>query len=114
MTPDEARAKLLELGARNEGVCLKEITDHGNVWERAEELVRAGRLFKAKISHRVVRYFTDARMAAALAEKPNLTISKSVVKAGFSPKDPPIITANTKVTICPSPRDFHVKQFSRW
>lgn len=88
----------------------------------AERLVREGKLFRVKFSHRSVAYFSDKRVAEALAHRPkhhHITIN------GGKASDPKVtwpdgieaqITEKTVFTRCPGyPADaINRKAVSNW
>lgn len=113
MNKQEAEASLIELSRRPEGVKLQEVSKDHSLWEIAEELVKAGKLHKAKLGHKTVRYFADKRMADALQTKQHQFVVKQE-RLAIDPNAEMIITEKTKITICPSPSSFHVKQLSGW
>ena len=100
------------LGDTPTGFSASEVTGYGpeQVRRAAEAMVAAGRLHRAQVSSRRVRYFsTPERVQAFLARKPaasttaRLAIVSQRAKAAWSPDEPGLITPETKITRAPSP-----------
>jgi hypothetical protein len=101
---------LENLGNTPSGFSASEVTGYGpeQVRRAAEALVGAGRLFRAQVSARRVRYFASAAgvndfMARKPAAVPQRLAVSQRAKAGWSPDEPGLITPQTKITRAPSP-----------
>jgi hypothetical protein len=114
MTNEQRRKLITELAARQEGVRVKQVTDTGykDASKMMEGMVREGLLVRHKVSHKCVVYHC-AEWKPPVVNWASVSI-KPRMPANFPPDAEPIITEKTKITICPSPKEFHVKQFSRW
>lgn len=81
---------------------------HNTVANRCEVLAAAGKLHKAKISHRVVRWYDTAERAQAAMDKAHVDRSRMVAYASASKprmldqSSEGRITPDTKYTVCPS------------
>lgn len=102
---------LLRLAAAHGGFATSEVDGHTSkqVGPVAEALVRAGKLHRAKISHRVIRYFASEAQASAFTStsaakpaKPAVSVSPRT-KATWAKDAPMNITADTKITVAPPP-----------
>lgn len=92
------------------GFSASEVTGYSpeQVRRAAEALVAAGRLHRAKVSPRRVRYFATDRlaqgfMASRASVAPQRMAAGTRVKAGWSADEPGLITAQTKITKAPAP-----------
>jgi len=116
VTRPEFEEAILAAASRGDGCRLVEFQDYPSAQRVADLMVKEGRLFKVKIGHRTIRFYTDRRVAEAVSSKADsrlITIGASK-KIAFD--GPAVITENTKFTVCPSTSSgqFHKKQFSRW
>lgn len=101
--------QILEQEARNAaGFSASDITGYApeHVRRAAQALVGAGRLQRATVSPRRVRYFATAAMAQAFTQSPSPTrpqqsLAGARTKARWSPDEPGIITAATRITKAP-------------
>jgi hypothetical protein len=94
------------------GFSASEVTGYGpeQVRRAAEAMVAAGRLHRAQVSSRRVRYFSSPqRVQAFLSRKPaasataRLAVVSQRAKAAWSPDEPGLITPETKITRAPAP-----------
>lgn len=93
------------------GFSASEVTGYSpeQVRRAAEALVAAGRLHRAKVSPRRVRYFATAALAQGFltsrpaAAAPQRMVAGNRAKAGWSVDEPGLITADTKITRAASP-----------
>lgn len=116
------KALVLELASRPQGVDTNEIVERGYSIHQAsmgcQRAVRAGMVFKARISHKVARYFADKEKADKLnvydpataprrADKGAKIIDGVKTQFGFAPEAwaamEPIIPEGVKVTVAPAP-----------
>lgn len=101
--------QILEQEARNAaGFSASDITGYApeHVRRAAQALVGAGRLYRATVSPRRVRYFATAELAQSFAKRPSPTrpqpsLAGARTKASWSPDEPGIITAATRITKAP-------------
>lgn len=108
---------LLGLAARSVGFSTSEVSGFTpkQIGPAAESLVKAGRLFRAKLSHKVVRYFSTETMASAYLSghlRPPVALSVTLPRKSKAPwpKDAPMhITPETKFTIAPPPPSGYYK-----
>lgn len=113
------KVEMLRLAARPDGFAATDIAGHPpNIFTAAQQLVKEGRLFKVKFSHKVVRYYADARAAKALTPKPasmQITVGARQ-RATWSADEPGVVNEKTVFTVCPSPSvgAGHRKQVSGW
>jgi len=118
------REALTEMAAAPSGIRVEHVAGalnfrDGRVDAVAQNMCRTGDLFKARLSHRHTRYFTDAKRAAAankMANRPArpkageaptastapVTIARSTRGPAYLPGEP-VITASTRITIAPRP-----------
>lgn len=96
------------------GFSASDITGYApeHVRRAAQAMVAAGRLHRATVSPRRVRYFATAAMAEAFKAQPSPTRPQQPVaggaraKARWSPDEPGVITAATRIIKAPPlPRD---------
>lgn len=78
------------------------------VYNRCRELEKAGQLHRAKISHRVVRWYDSAERAQTAMDRQHVDRSRVVAVACsgkprmLDQRSDGIITERTKFTVCPS------------
>lgn len=92
------------------GFSASEVTGYSpeQVRRAAEALVAAGRLHRAKVSARRVRYFATERLAQNFltsrpATAPQRMVAGNRAKAAWSVDEPGLITADTKITRAAAP-----------
>lgn len=92
------------------GFSASEVTGYSpeQVRRAAEALVAAGRMHRANVSPRRVRYFASADLAQRyVAHRPSAAPQRMVAgartKATWSPDEPGLITPQTKIIKAPSP-----------
>ena len=125
VSPDtqSIREALMQMASARTGTRVEEVANalhfrHGRVDAVAQNMQRTGHLFKARLSHRHTRYFTDPKLAAAankmgnrparpkpgtaVAAAPTVTIVRSTRGPAYLPGDP-VITPATRWTIAPPP-----------
>lgn len=101
--------QILDQEARNPaGFSASDITGYApeHVRRAAQALVAAGRLHRATVSPRRVRYFATPEMAEAFAKRPSPTrpqqsVAGTRTKARWSPDEPGVITAATRIIKAP-------------
>ena len=127
------REHVLMLAGRPCGVAVSEIS--GFTAEASSmalyRLRKIGKVYAARISHRRVRYFTDATVAAAYekAHKSGgsdagpanhtgrmVTMNAKHQRAWWPADAEPVITSETKITIAPPPPEWSTRTntHSRW
>lgn len=101
---------LESLGKTATGFSASEVTGYSpeQVRRAAEALVGAGRLVRANVSARRVRYFVQASQADAyVRERPRASpqpmVAGSRAKATWSPDEPGLITPQTRIVKASSP-----------
>lgn len=104
------REALRRAGAGSTGFATHEIpgVDTGTVGKHCVAMCGRGELFRAKLSYRSVRFFTDAGAALRYesehrlpAPAPSVTVLRGPVKAPWPADAPMHITAQTKRTVAP-------------
>lgn len=103
---------LESLAKTQSGFSASEVTGYSpeQVRRAAEALVAADRLHRSKVSPRRVRYFASAKLAQDYqSSRPVVGAQRPVTglraKASWSPDEPGLITAQTKITkAAPPPR----------
>jgi hypothetical protein len=104
------KARILELAARPEGVGVSDFPglDVTDASGRMCSMVTQGLLFRGAKGARNTRYFADPKAAEASAKAQSLAETKRPLatlgplsKANFAKDAETVITAKTKVTICP-------------
>ncbi len=103
---------LITLSESNDGFAVSEVSGYSpeQVRRSAEALVTAGKIVRAKLSARRVRYFANDQLANAYSSSRTRTSRSQSSggprsKAPWRPEDPGIITAKTKIYIAPPPPD---------
>ena len=125
------RTHVQRLATRADGVCAAEVTGFRATQIRAAiwHLVQAGALHPARLSHKVVRYFTEAQLAAqyeclhrraparpatTMGERSNPT-HKSLRRAWWPADAPMVITEHTRVTVAkPLPQPTRTNTHTGW
>lgn len=105
-----ADALILAAAKRDRGFSVQPLVGRSDkaVANRCEALAAAGKLHKAKLSHRVVRWYDTAERAQAAMDKAHVDRARMVTHASASKprmldqSSEGIITAATKFTVCPS------------
>lgn len=106
--------RILTLAQSPEGMHSSQIKDLGSTYvlSRANELVSAGRLYKARLAHKHVRFYTGRQRAIEAQRKADAdamaatqAASMKRSNASWSPKAKVVFTKATKFTKCPSPPD---------
>lgn len=99
---------LLSLADTAAGFSASEVTGFSpeQVRRAAEALTKAGRIVRAKVSPRRVRYFANQRLADAYTASKAHTARPSVAggsrsKATWRPDEPGLITPRTKIYVAP-------------
>ena len=103
--------RLLVLAKASVGFSTSEVSGFTSkqVGPVAEALVVAGALHRAKVSHKVVRYFATAAQASAFVSGQTKKAAKTTAsvsprtKATWAKDAPMNITADTKITVAPAP-----------
>lgn len=124
------RMLVKRLASRADGVCAAEVTGFRATQIRAAiwHLKQAGSLHPATLSHRVVRYFTDAQRTAEYERlhrrapaTPTTTLdrrnnpSHKALRAWWPADAPMVITADTKITVAkPLPQPVRTNTHSGW
>ena len=101
--------QILEQEARNAaGFSASDITGYApeHVRRAAQALVAAGRLHRATVSPRRVRYFATAELADGFTKRPMPTrpqqsVAGTRAKARWSPDEPGVITSATRIIKAP-------------
>jgi hypothetical protein len=93
------------------GFSASEVTGYSpeQVRRAAQALVGAGRLHRANVSPRRVRYFADELLARNYTAKrpsgaPQRMVAGARTKATWSPDEPGLITPQTKIIRAPTPQ----------
>jgi len=114
---------LISLSEAASGFSASEVTGHSpeQVRRAAEALVRAGRVVRAAVSPRRIRYFANERLAKAciagrIQQAGTYKGASSRSKAPWSADEPAIITSRTKIFKAPPlPRNvFRTNTFSQF
>jgi hypothetical protein len=93
--PNTMREEILAAASKIEGMRAGPLGKHSAdaVWRLANKMAQAGELYKAEVSYRHVRYFTDPKHADIARKRQQVTIVKPVhisrSKTGWGPDDPP-------------------------
>lgn len=122
------RTHVQRLASRPSGVCSAEVTGFSATQVRAAiwHLMQAGALHRAKLAHKVVRYFTDAQLAAQYERLHRRAPATPVTSMGqrnnpthkslraWWPADAPmVITEHTKITVAkPLPQPIRTNTHS--
>lgn len=110
MKPCVAREKILEVIGRPGGICTADVKhDPFAVRRELSNLVSKGLIFKAAISHKIVRYFDTPRKARECLRTTPPPKLRYALKPGKAPawdRDAPMVfTKDTIYTIAPKPPD---------
>lgn len=107
-TESTFHANLINLSETPAGFSASDVTGYApeQVRRAAEALVKAGKIVRAKVSARRVRYFASARLASAYISGTVPTGRARPVlgprsKATWSVDEPGLITSKTKIHIAP-------------
>mgnify|MGYP001572823136 CR=1 FL=1 len=113
----ERMAEILKNAKRPDGIRALDLGD----WHKVASMMmirmeKAGKLHKAQISYRNVRYFANKADAQAATDRIRTAVPVRIarpVHSAWWPKDAePIITAQTKYTSCPAPgRVLHTSTY---
>ena len=125
------RMHCLRLAGREHGLATSEVTGYSatQVRQAVWHLKNDGLIFSAKLSHQVVRYFSDEARAKAYQAKHGkpgaatqaagrkLSLPPKASQRAWWPKDAePVITEKTKITVAPPPPEWSTRSntHSRW
>ena len=124
------RTHVQRLASRPDGVCVAEVTGFSATQIRAAiwHLTQAGALHRARLAHKVVRYFTDAQRAAEYERlhrrapaSPATTMGQrnnpthKSMRAWWPEDAPMVITEKTKITRAkPLPQPTRTNTHTGW
>lgn len=108
----DLKQRILDLSSRPTGMAAKDIGDYRTTYVRdlANELVAEGKLHKAKLGAKHVRFYIDRHLAMAAQRKAEAKAAAETqaqatrrTSAGWAPNAKVVINKKTKFTKCPSP-----------
>lgn len=123
------RTHVQRMASRSDGVCVAEVTGFRATQIRAAiwHLMQDGALHPARLSHKVVRYFADAKRAAEYERLYRRSMATPTTTRGRAetthksqrawwPADAPmVITAKTKITVVNAlPQPLRTNTHSGW
>lgn len=102
--PKITAADLVVLAGRPEGVTSKCLPDVPDLSSRLSAAMRDGKIFRGGTGRGRVRYFATPEAAKAYSDnlQPVVQAPPASLKMTFAKDAKTVITADTKVTICPS------------
>jgi len=102
----DLRQTILTLAARPEGLQTRDIQGHEpkDIHRRVHRLCESGHLYRAKVGHRSVWYFSTLQAAEQFEARHRPVHAPTVnikTHAGWDRDAPMVITPATKYTVCP-------------